>query len=82
VIRSQYAHQAFFTVENRQAAELLLLHDSSGIDQAGIIEAVLTLDKGTSRIVQGPSAQTVLVEVERFEGLPPPVTAFVPPVIE
>jgi biotin/methionine sulfoxide reductase len=43
---------------------------------------VLTRDKGTSRIGQGPSAQTVLVEVERFKGEPPPVTAFVPPVIE
>ncbi len=43
---------------------------------------VLTRDIGTSRIGQGPSAQTVLVEVERFEGEPPPVTAFVPPVIE
>jgi biotin/methionine sulfoxide reductase len=37
---------------------------------------------GTSRVGQGPSAQTTLVEVERFEGTPPPVTAFVPPVIE
>ena len=43
---------------------------------------VLTRDVGTSRIGQGPSAQTVLVEVARFEGTPPPVTAFVPPVIE
>ena len=43
---------------------------------------VLTRDRGTSRIGQGPSAQTTLVEVERFEGEPPPVTAFVPPVIE
>jgi biotin/methionine sulfoxide reductase len=43
---------------------------------------VLTRDIGTSRIGQGPSAQTTLVDVERFEGTPPPVTAFVPPVIE
>ncbi len=43
---------------------------------------VLTRDRGTSRIGQGPSAQTTLVEVERFEGEPPPVTAFEPPVIE
>jgi biotin/methionine sulfoxide reductase len=43
---------------------------------------VLTRDRGTSRIAQGPSAQTTLVEVERFDGEPPPVTAFVPPVIE
>lgn len=43
---------------------------------------VLTRDRGTSRLGQGPSAQTTLVEVEKFPGEPPPVTAFVPPVIE
>ena len=43
---------------------------------------VLTRDKGTSRLAQGPSAQTCLVEVERFEGTPPPVTAFEPPVLQ
>jgi biotin/methionine sulfoxide reductase len=42
---------------------------------------VLTLDKGTSRLAQGPSAQTTLVQVEKFAGDPPPVTAFDPPVI-
>jgi len=41
---------------------------------------VLTRDKGTSKLAQGPSAHTCLVEVERFEGAPPPVTAFDPPV--
>jgi biotin/methionine sulfoxide reductase len=40
---------------------------------------VLTLDKGTSKLTQGCSAHTALVEVERFEGEPPPVTAFDPP---
>ncbi|HXP29526.1 MAG TPA: molybdopterin dinucleotide binding domain-containing protein, partial [Stellaceae bacterium] len=40
---------------------------------------VLTLDKGTSRLAQGPSAQTALVEVEKFVGEPPPLTAFTPP---
>ena len=43
---------------------------------------VLTLDKGTSRLAQGPSAHTCLVEVERYEGVAPPVTAFTPPRIE
>ncbi len=37
---------------------------------------VLTRDKGTSKLAQGPSAHTCLVEVERFAGEPPPVTAF------
>jgi biotin/methionine sulfoxide reductase len=41
---------------------------------------VLTLDKGTSRLAQGPSAQTALVEIERFEGELPPIGAFEPPV--
>jgi biotin/methionine sulfoxide reductase len=40
---------------------------------------MLTLDKGTSRLAQGPSAQTTLVEVEKFSGAAPPVTAHVPP---
>jgi biotin/methionine sulfoxide reductase len=40
---------------------------------------MLTLDKGTSKLAQSPAAQTVLVEVERFEGEPPPITAFSPP---
>ena len=42
---------------------------------------VLTRDKGTSRLAQGPTAHTCLVTVERFEGDPPPVTAFDPPTI-
>jgi biotin/methionine sulfoxide reductase len=37
---------------------------------------VLTLDKGTSKLAQCCSAQTALVEVERFDGAAPPVTAF------
>ncbi len=43
---------------------------------------VLTIDKGTSRLGQGPIAHSCLVDVERFEGEPPEVTAFVPPVIK
>lgn len=40
---------------------------------------VLTIDKGTSRLAQGPSAQTTLVEVEKYEEELPTVTAFEPP---
>jgi biotin/methionine sulfoxide reductase len=40
---------------------------------------VLTLDKGTSRLAQGSSAQTALVEIEKYTGELPPVTAFDPP---
>ena len=33
---------------------------------------VLTMDVATSRLAQGPSAQTCLVEMERWQGVPPP----------
>jgi len=42
---------------------------------------VLTPDIGTSRLAQGPSAHTCLVEVERFRDEVPPVTAFQPPTL-
>jgi len=42
---------------------------------------VLTLDKGTSRLAQGSSAHTTLVEMERAEGPVPEVEAFDPPKI-
>jgi biotin/methionine sulfoxide reductase len=40
---------------------------------------VLTPDRGTSRLGQGPIAHSALVEVERFEGEAPAVTAHQPP---
>ena len=39
----------------------------------------LTTDRGTSRLAQGSTGQHVLVEIERFEGEPPPVRAHEPP---
>ncbi len=42
---------------------------------------VLTRDKGTSSLAQGPTAHSALVEVEKFDGPLPAVTAHVPPVI-
>ena len=42
---------------------------------------VLTRDAGSSELGQGPIAQSALVQVEKFRGVPPPVTAFRPPVI-
>lgn len=42
---------------------------------------VLTRDKGTSKLGQGPSAHTCLVEVESFTGRPPRITAHEPPQI-
>ncbi len=40
---------------------------------------VLTLDKGTSKLGQGPIAHTALVEIEKFADEAPEVTAFTPP---
>jgi len=40
---------------------------------------VLTRDRGTSALAQGCTGQHALVEVERFDGEPPPVRAFGPP---
>lgn len=40
---------------------------------------MLTLDKGSSRLGQGCIAHSCLVEVERYEGELPPITAFDPP---
>ena len=40
---------------------------------------VLTPDIGTSRLGQGPSAQSCLVQVEKWQGALPPVTVHAPP---
>ncbi|MDA3041047.1 MAG: molybdopterin-dependent oxidoreductase, partial [Actinomycetota bacterium] len=52
--------------------------DETGMCRAGNPN-VLTRDKGTSSLAQGPSAHTCLVEVDRYPGEPPPVTAYDPP---
>lgn len=40
-----------------------------------------TLDKGTSKRAQGPSAQSALVEIERYDGVAPEITVFSQPTI-
>ena len=42
---------------------------------------VLTRDQGTSKLGQGPSSATALVEVERYEAAPQPTRAFDPPLV-
>jgi biotin/methionine sulfoxide reductase len=42
---------------------------------------VLTADVGTSRLGQGPSAQSCLVQIERWDGGLPPVKAHEPPAV-
>ena len=40
---------------------------------------VLTHDLRTSRLSQGPAAQSAFVEIARYDGVPPPIQAFEPP---
>ena len=40
---------------------------------------VLTADRGSSRLAQGSTGQHVLVEIERFDGAPPPARPHQPP---
>jgi len=42
---------------------------------------VLTLDKGTSQLAQGNVANTALVEVKKYDGALPAVSAFDPPAV-
>jgi biotin/methionine sulfoxide reductase len=55
-------------------------HTPGGVDRHGNPN-VLTLDKGTSRLAQGPSAHTTLVEMERADDDQPKVEAFDAPEI-
>jgi biotin/methionine sulfoxide reductase len=43
---------------------------------------VLTADVGTSKLGQGPSAQSCLIEVEKWTAPLPPVRVHLPPAIE
>jgi biotin/methionine sulfoxide reductase len=54
--------------------------DENGMCRHGNPNA-LTRDVGTSKLGQGPTAHSCLVEVERFDGTPPAVRAFDPPEI-
>lgn len=51
-----------------------------GLDRHGNVN-VLTLDKPTSRLAQGPTAHTTVVFVERLAGEAPEMRAFTPPEI-
>ena len=54
--------------------------DAEGLERHGNPN-VLSFDRGTSRLAQGPSALSVLVEVRRHAGTPPPLTVHQPPSI-
>ena len=51
--------------------------EPGGLDKHGNAN-VLTRDQGTSRLGQGPSSHSALVEVERYRGNLPPITAWGP----
>jgi biotin/methionine sulfoxide reductase len=52
--------------------------ETDGLCRAGNPN-VLTRDVGTSKLAQGPSAQTCLVEIERYDGEPSPTLSHQPP---
>ncbi len=54
--------------------------EPGGLDRHGNPN-VLTLDKGTSKLGQGPAAHSVLVDIERYEGEPPEITVFREPAL-
>ncbi|MBB6173618.1 biotin/methionine sulfoxide reductase [Nocardiopsis mwathae] len=59
-------------------------YDPSAPDTATCVHGnpnALTRDIGTSSLSQGTTAQHILVEIKKFEGTPPPVRAFDPPVL-
>ncbi len=66
----QLSTGAWYDPEDPAADQPLCVHGNPN---------VLTRDAGTSRLAQGCTGQLTLVEIERFEGPPPRVKAFDPP---
>jgi biotin/methionine sulfoxide reductase len=58
-------------------------YDSTGDEDGALCvhgnANVLTHDRGTSKLSQGPSTGSNMVEIERWTGTLPPVRAFEPP---
>ena len=67
---AQLATGAWYDPLDPSAATPLCVHGNPN---------ALTRDAGTSPLAQGCTGQLTLVEAERFDGPPPPVTAFDPP---
>ncbi|NBT30092.1 MAG: Asp-tRNA(Asn)/Glu-tRNA(Gln) amidotransferase GatCAB subunit C, partial [Gammaproteobacteria bacterium] len=66
----QLATGAWYDPENPAEAKSLDKHGNPN---------VLTIDKGTSQLGQGPIAHSALVEIDKFEDNLPEVTAHKPP---
>lgn len=69
----QLATGAWYDPENPSNPKSLELHGNPN---------VLTRDIGTSKLAQGPTAHSCLVEVESYNQSPPPVKAFTQPLME
>jgi len=67
----QLATGAWFDPHDLHADQPLCVHGNPN---------VLTRDVGTSSLAQGATGQIARVEIERFDGAPPPVRAFDPPI--
>jgi biotin/methionine sulfoxide reductase len=66
----QLSTGAWFDPDEPNADQPLCVHGNPN---------VLTADVGTSSLAQGSTGQLTRVEIERFDGPPPPVRAFDPP---
>lgn len=60
--------------------DMLDVHDPMSLEIHGNPNAV-TNDVGTSSLAQGPSANSCLVDIEKYTGELPPLTVFTPPEI-
>jgi biotin/methionine sulfoxide reductase len=67
----QLSTGAWYDPDDRESEQPLCVHGNPN---------VLTKDIGTSSLTQGCTGQLTLVDVERYEGVVPPVRAFVPPI--
>jgi biotin/methionine sulfoxide reductase len=68
-------------MELRSDATVLEASDCGSTVRLMATPNALTRDQGTSRLGQGPSSATVLVEIERCSEPVPPVRAFVAPMM-
>jgi biotin/methionine sulfoxide reductase len=84
VFNARGACLAGAVVDDGLLPSVAVMATGAWLDQDGAVERhgnpnVLTLDIGTSPLTQGSSAQTALVEIERWTGALPPLRVLTPP---
>ena len=84
VFNTRGACLAGAVVDDGLLPSVAVMATGAWLDQDGVVERhgnpnVLTLDIGTSPLTQGSSAQTALVEIERWTGALPPLRVLTPP---